>query len=177
MHLLFLLFLLFAVFYLLKYRSSLCACVFVESECWVHNRNNIQQTEKRDCGEGQINAPTGLRCLAQRAPNLWELVRKGSTSWTHWSLLLFLPYSLICSPSAPVSSDRSVSSSSSPDEMASAQSNHGYCHHFATRIHAYTIACSLFHAGPFLQICTHKFVKKLLEWGPFFFFKSGHMLL
>lgn len=50
----------------------------------------------------------------------------------------FLPYSLNCSPSAPVSSDRSVSSSSSPDEMASAQSNHGYCHPFLHPIHRHT---------------------------------------
>lgn len=55
----------------------------------------------------------------------------------------FLPYSLNCSPSAPVSSDRSVSSSSSPDEMASAQSNHGYCHPFLYPTHRHT--CSNFH--------------------------------
>lgn len=59
--------------------------------------------------------------------NLWELSR----GWVvHHKLIhssfFFLPYSLGCSPSAPESSERSVSSSSSPDEMASAQSNHGY---------------------------------------------------
>lgn len=103
----------------------------------------------------EIRPPQASDVPCSLGPKLWELVRKGRALFTHSSLLSFLPYSLICSPSAPVSSDRSVSSSSSPDEMASAQSNHGYCHPFANRTHSHTVACTNVHAVANLhtQIC------------------------
>lgn len=87
-------------------------------------------------------------------------------------LLPFLPYSLSCSPSAPESSDRSVSSSSSPDEMASAQSNHHYCHPFVACMLAYAHTHTHMHSragishASLLAKCSHtNLFTKIPQWG------------